>query len=48
MSDFEFVIMAIYFAIALALVLSFSFPYALYGVAGMLALVRYVMWRVSD
>lgn len=48
MSDFEFVIMAIYFAFALVLALSFSFPETLYGIAGMLALGRYVMWRVSD
>lgn len=46
MSDFEFYPLAIVFAASLVMLLSFTFPYAVYGLLGLSLIVNYVVLRV--
>lgn len=47
MSDFEFYPLAIAFAVSLVMLLSFTWPYSVYGLLGLSLIVNYVVLRVS-
>jgi len=44
----EWIAIAGYTAIAVVMLLSFSWPDTLFGLAGILATVRYVMWKAEE